>query len=245
VTISYSGDTLLPGEFQKLINDSFSRTVRLATEGKVEEALLGCDFILRLDSRFEPARRLEKQVRSDQPIDASVFRSLAGLDTEVEAAPSAGLVLQAASSPAISAAPLPESLADAPGSESEKCLEFRGSVRVPIIDPYRVDVGAGWEYHLQSGLFEAVSCNLGEGGMFVSVANPRTMGSRIDFEAQFAGMGLIEGRGEIAWVCHRASRSHHPPGIGIRFLALHGDSVKEVLRTMESASKSKTLRPAH
>ena len=46
-------------------------------------------------------------------------------------------------------------------------------------------------------------------------------------------MGLIEGRGEVAWVCDRGSQPDHPPGMGIRFLDLDRDSQEVVRRAVE------------
>ena len=78
--LNYCGDPSLSSDFQRRISTVFSQTLGLAEEGKKEEALLGCDFILRLDSRFEPARRLQRRAQSDEAIDAADLRALAGLD---------------------------------------------------------------------------------------------------------------------------------------------------------------------
>ena len=232
--MSYCGDFSLPGDFQQRINTIFSQTLGLAKEGKKEEALLGCDFILRLDSLFEPARRLQQQAQCDELIHAADLRALAGLDAKLEAATDP----PPPANPALAASvALAKTSEDACKPENQKWIELRGSVRVPLSRPYRVDVGAGWEYHLRSGLFEAVAADLGEGGMFVNVASPHLEGSVVDFEVQFAGMGLIVGRGEVAWVCNCGSQPEHPHGLGIRFLELHGDSQKVVRLTMESASR--------
>src|SRR5262249_24502802 len=42
---------------------TFRHTLSLAQEGRNEEALLGCDFILKMDTRFVPARRLPEALR--------------------------------------------------------------------------------------------------------------------------------------------------------------------------------------
>lgn len=120
------------------------------------------------------------------------------------------------------------SLAGLGKPETDKLIERRESVRVLLSTPYR------WEFRLRYGFFEAIVSDLGEGGMFVNIANPQLEGSRIDFEVQFADeMRLIEGRGEVAWVRDRGSLPEHGPGMGIRFLDLHGDSQEVVRGTVE------------
>ena len=210
--MSYCGDSALADDIQQRVSTVFRQTIELAEEGRKDETLLGCDFILRLESRFEPARRLQQQTLSNAPIDAADLRLLADLD-------------------------------DAFKPEAKKVMEFRRSVRVPLCRPYRVDVGSGWEYHLRGGLFEPVASDLAEGGLFVKVDSPKMQRSEIDFEVQFAGMGLIAGRGEVAWVCDPGSQPDHSPGMGIRFLDLHRDSEQVVRFTMESASGLKSAPP--
>lgn len=112
--------------------------------------------------------------------------------------------------------------------ETQKLIERRESVRVLLSTPYR------WEFRLRRGFFEAVVSNLGEGGMFVNIANPQLVGSEIDFEVQFAdGLRLIDARGEVAWVRDGGSQPDRARGMGIRFLDLHGDSQEVVRGTVE------------
>ena len=44
--------------------DTFEQTLDLAGEGNRQEALLGCDFVLRMDPQFEPARLLQERLRA-------------------------------------------------------------------------------------------------------------------------------------------------------------------------------------
>ncbi len=121
---------------------------------------------------------------------------------------------------------------------TQSLSERRGSVRVPLSTPYR------WEFRLQNGFFDAVASDLGEGGMFVNTANPQAEGSDIDFEVQFAGMALIEGRGEVAWVRKRGSQPGHSPGMGIRFLDLDIDSHEVVRRAVAQRLQPMEASPA-
>ncbi len=57
--MSYSGNPALSPDVQQRIRSTFEHTVGLAAAGSRQEALLGCDFVLRMDPQFEPARRLQ------------------------------------------------------------------------------------------------------------------------------------------------------------------------------------------
>lgn len=72
VTMSYPGDTSLSAETQQRIEATFAQTRDLAAKGNVQEALLGCDFILRLDPQFEPARDLQSELQGGAPSSTSV-----------------------------------------------------------------------------------------------------------------------------------------------------------------------------
>jgi tetratricopeptide (TPR) repeat protein len=62
--MSYVGNTSLSRDVQQRVLDTFEQTLNLATEGSRQEALLGCDFVLRMDPQFEPARRLQERLRA-------------------------------------------------------------------------------------------------------------------------------------------------------------------------------------
>ncbi len=59
----YAGNPSLSSDIQKRVLGTFEQTLGLAAEGNRQEALLGCDFVLRMDSQFEPARRLQERLR--------------------------------------------------------------------------------------------------------------------------------------------------------------------------------------
>jgi tetratricopeptide (TPR) repeat protein len=61
--MSYAGNPSLSSDIQKRVLGTFEQTLGLAAEGNRQEALLGCDFVLRMDSHFEPARRLQERLR--------------------------------------------------------------------------------------------------------------------------------------------------------------------------------------
>jgi tetratricopeptide (TPR) repeat protein len=62
--MNYSGNSSLSSEVKQRILSTFEQTLELARGGSRQEALLGCDFVLRMDPRFEPARVLQERLRT-------------------------------------------------------------------------------------------------------------------------------------------------------------------------------------
>jgi tetratricopeptide (TPR) repeat protein len=62
--MSYSGNPSLSSEVKQRILGTFDQTLELAQEGNRQEALLGCDFVLRMDPQFQPAHLLQERLRS-------------------------------------------------------------------------------------------------------------------------------------------------------------------------------------
>jgi tetratricopeptide (TPR) repeat protein len=64
--MTYVGNEALSPQIQERIQNTFQQTIGLAEEGNRQEALLGCDFILRLDPLFEPARLLQERLNEGE-----------------------------------------------------------------------------------------------------------------------------------------------------------------------------------
>ncbi len=62
--MSYPGNSTLSPDIRARILSTFRQTLSLAGKGSRQEALLGCDFILRLDPLFEPARTLHDRIEA-------------------------------------------------------------------------------------------------------------------------------------------------------------------------------------
>jgi tetratricopeptide (TPR) repeat protein len=62
--MNYSGNSSLSSEVKQRILSTFEQTLELARNGNRQEALLGCDFVLRMDPQFEPARVLQERLRT-------------------------------------------------------------------------------------------------------------------------------------------------------------------------------------
>lgn len=56
--MSYAGNPSLNDETKARIRTTFGQTVQLAQAGRLQEASLGCDFILKMDPQFSPAKSL-------------------------------------------------------------------------------------------------------------------------------------------------------------------------------------------
>jgi tetratricopeptide (TPR) repeat protein len=77
----YPGSPSLSAEAREKVRQTFRHTLQLAKSGRNEEALLGCDFILKMDARFQPARRLLETLRgvaSGSVVDLTPFDEFLG-----------------------------------------------------------------------------------------------------------------------------------------------------------------------
>ncbi len=62
--MTYLGNPALAPDVQKRILGTFEQTLDLAAAGSRQEALLGCDFVLRMDPQFVPARKLQERLQA-------------------------------------------------------------------------------------------------------------------------------------------------------------------------------------
>lgn len=60
--MNYPGNEALGEETKERLLRTFTQTIDLAARGGIQEALLGCDFILRMDPLFQPARLLHERL---------------------------------------------------------------------------------------------------------------------------------------------------------------------------------------
>jgi tetratricopeptide (TPR) repeat protein len=63
-TTGYPGNLSLPIEVREKILSTFRHTLDLFRDGKIDDCLIGCDFILKMDPRFAPARKLQEKARN-------------------------------------------------------------------------------------------------------------------------------------------------------------------------------------
>ncbi len=68
--MNYPGNSALSADIRERILSTFEQTRALAAKGSTQEALLGCDFILRMDPAFEVAQVLQARLRTtDGPVE--------------------------------------------------------------------------------------------------------------------------------------------------------------------------------
>lgn len=68
--MSYPGNPSLAPDVQQRILTTYRQSVQSAQQGNRDEALLGCDFVLRLDPQFGPARALQQMLAAGRPPEA-------------------------------------------------------------------------------------------------------------------------------------------------------------------------------
>ncbi|MCP3957105.1 MAG: hypothetical protein GY719_04570 [bacterium] len=74
--MSYQGNPSLAQDVQERISNTFQQTLELITEERHQEALVGCEFILRMDPQFQPARTLVDRLKADtRPVVVDDLRS--------------------------------------------------------------------------------------------------------------------------------------------------------------------------
>ncbi len=107
--MDYPGNATLTREMQERILSTFRQTLSAAAAGNRQEATLGCDFILRLDSLFGPARQLLDRLEDGEgPVSVDDLAAAVGVGGGGAAA-AGGTGAQAPESPVEApAAPTPE-----------------------------------------------------------------------------------------------------------------------------------------
>jgi len=77
-TGAYPGNLSLPREVREKILSTFRHTLDLYEDGKLDDCLIGCDFILKMDPRFAPARRLQEKARNPKAaVDLAELHAIA------------------------------------------------------------------------------------------------------------------------------------------------------------------------
>lgn len=68
--MSYPGNPTLAPDVQNRILTAYRQSIESALRGNRDEALLGCDFVLRLDGQFTPARELQQMLDQNRAPEA-------------------------------------------------------------------------------------------------------------------------------------------------------------------------------
>lgn len=74
---AYPGNPSLAPEVKDRVLSTFSQTLALFDEGQLDEVVAGCDLILEMDQRFDPARKLRQKAKDPgAPVDLTELYSL-------------------------------------------------------------------------------------------------------------------------------------------------------------------------
>lgn len=133
---SYAGSPALAPEAREKVLQTFRHTLVLAQEGKNEEALLGCDFLLKMDARFAPARSLLEVLRGVAPgsrVNVERFADYLGVESAGEALADSAHDLPEAF-PRGPASPVPPSAPPAGGLD-DLVFGDEGGVAAPRSEP--------------------------------------------------------------------------------------------------------------
>jgi len=74
--MSYPGNPALAADVQARIQEAYRHSVESAAAGKADEARQGCEFVLRLDPQFGPAKALARMLEEERPAES--YRELLG-----------------------------------------------------------------------------------------------------------------------------------------------------------------------
>jgi tetratricopeptide (TPR) repeat protein len=66
--MTYPGDKNLSEDIRQRVKSTYEQSHELALEGKLQEATLGCEFVLRLDPLYEPARELMRKIATGESL---------------------------------------------------------------------------------------------------------------------------------------------------------------------------------
>ncbi len=82
--MSYPGNPSLAQDVQERISNTFQQTLDLVTSQKDQEALVGCEFILRMDPEYQPAKTLVARLKSgERPVAIDDLRAPPSLDVDL------------------------------------------------------------------------------------------------------------------------------------------------------------------
>jgi tetratricopeptide (TPR) repeat protein len=127
---NYPGNLSLPGEVREKILSTFRHTLDLYRDGKMDDCLIGCDFILKMDPRFSLARKLQEKAKNPKAeVDVEELRAVLAVASAPVRRDTAEVVYTpveppAAGAPEASPAPAEPAPAESPDSLSLDSLSL-------------------------------------------------------------------------------------------------------------------------
>ncbi|MGH9459141.1 MAG: tetratricopeptide repeat protein [Thermoanaerobaculia bacterium] len=91
MSTEYPGNPALPSEVRQRVLTTFKQTLDLYNQGLLDDVVSGCEFLLKMDPLFAPAKKLLEKARNPAaPIDIAALAQFAPAAAPAAAAPSAG-----------------------------------------------------------------------------------------------------------------------------------------------------------
>ena len=122
--MTYAGNPSLASETKERICTTYNQTLDLAKQGRGQEAALGCDFILKMDPLYSPARELQSALSSGtdvsqmQPVEVAAAQPVAVGAAVVDSVAEAVPMAEAITAEPIAAEPVAMPLDAAPMAEA-------------------------------------------------------------------------------------------------------------------------------
>lgn len=130
MTNDYPGNSALPGEVKQRVLSTFRQTLDLYNQGLLDDVVVGCEFLLKMDPLFQPAKKLmEKAKNPASTVDVPSLMALVGPAPAAPpvAAPSSGRAA-APASPSAAALSLSEARAALADREFQRAIDLTSEV---------------------------------------------------------------------------------------------------------------------
>ena len=78
MSAAYPGNSALPTEVRERVLATFRQTLDLYNQGALDDVIVGCDFLLKMDPLFDPAKKLREKAKNPAaPIDVQALAAVA------------------------------------------------------------------------------------------------------------------------------------------------------------------------
>ncbi|HVR43545.1 MAG TPA: tetratricopeptide repeat protein [Thermoanaerobaculia bacterium] len=121
----YPGNPALPPEVRQRVLATFRQTLELYDQALLDDVVVGCDFLLKMDPLFTPAKKLLEKARNPAaPVDLKGLMAIAKGGERAAAAPAAGAV----PTPAAGGADLTEARAALESGEYQLAVDLTETI---------------------------------------------------------------------------------------------------------------------
>jgi tetratricopeptide (TPR) repeat protein len=211
--MAYPGNPSIAAETQKRILTTFTQTLDLARQGRIQEAALGCDFVLKMDPVFEPASELQLRLSgATGPVevdDLVLARATAAEPSPGKSAPGGAAGASAAATVMIGPDdPVLESLRKGPAGQSQPARDqevFELDLDATFDEPEQGELPSSGQSGVPLGALPTSPAGAGRSA-FGGPALGETLGSSYSPEAAGRIEELLsEGRRQLEAGDHQAA----------------------------------------